>query len=204
VAPQYCTLKASRSTFYIVWHVAKQYTEDTLLRFHDNNGYTDVPQRFLTSTLPFLLDGSVLWPRNKILSKVTNVLDPFQPLDTINLQLTCVILCEITEELAFLKRINWREHLWIRSVAAKTEKKEGLWRWICLEGRHLLKYIKTGDGTLVYCYNKKISTNYLCIINLSNSLDGCQFVIYSHGNKMEIRVTEDSANVWQYDCFRRC
>ena len=96
-----------------------------------------------------------------------------------------VSICEADEEAEIFYgsyHDNWRGRLWIRSVAAKTKKKEKKnivcdvgFVWTC---RHRLKYIITGAGTLVYCYNKKISTSHLCITNLSNSFHGCQIVIY--------------------------
>ena len=56
----YSVFTASPSTFYIALRVSQQYTEDQLLPSHCNNGYAYVPQRYVTGTLPIMLDSAVV------------------------------------------------------------------------------------------------------------------------------------------------
>ena len=82
----------------------------------------DAPQRFAIGTLPILLDSFVVRPRNKILSRVTNVLEP---LSITRHDKYAAKVCDFVrndrradeeaERFYSSCHDHWREHLWIRS-----------------------------------------------------------------------------------------
>jgi hypothetical protein len=146
------------------WQVAQQYTEDPLLRFRGNNVHADAPKWYVTR-------GSVVWPRNKSVKSDERPGRPSTTRHEKSVAKVCyfvrndrrVSICEVDEEEGIfyaLCHANWREHLWTRCVLAKQENKKKIvcdagFVWTCRHGLKFLKYIKTGDETLVYSCNKK-------------------------------------------------
>jgi hypothetical protein len=131
----YCIYKASPSTFYIVWHVAQQCTEDPLLRFHGSNVYAYAQQRYVTGTLP--IAGWFRLMTEELKSVKSD--ERLGPISTNRHDKSAakvcdfvrndrrVRICEVDEGVEIFYgscHDNWREHLWIRSVSARTEKQK--------------------------------------------------------------------------------